>query len=42
LLLEIGDGKKDIIENLVQDKKIKEYTFFKDLLNIDRVLHIKL
>jgi release factor glutamine methyltransferase len=42
LLLEIGDSKKNIIEKLVQDKKIKEYTFFKDLLNIDRVLHIKL
>lgn len=42
LILEIGDGKKDIIEKLVLDKKIKEYTFYKDLLNIDRVLHIKL
>jgi release factor glutamine methyltransferase len=42
LLLEIGDGKRNIVEKLLLDKKIKEYTFFKDLLNIDRVLHIKL
>jgi release factor glutamine methyltransferase len=42
LLIEIGDGKKGIIEKLLQEKEIKEYTFYKDLLNIERVLFIKL
>lgn len=38
VLLEIGDGKKEAVEKLLQDFKILKYTFHKDLLNIFRVL----
>src|SRR4030095_2908704 len=38
VLLEIGDGKKDIVENLLKDSGIGNYFFHKDLLNINRVL----
>jgi len=39
-LLEIGDGKKDVVEKLVNEYSIKNYVFHKDLLNIYRVLEI--
>jgi len=42
LLLEIGDGKKEKVENLIIENGIKNYEFFKDLLNIYRVVYIEL
>lgn len=38
LLLEIGDGKRESIEKLLNDLGISNYGFYKDLLNIDRVM----
>ncbi|MGA2668498.1 MAG: peptide chain release factor N(5)-glutamine methyltransferase [Ignavibacteria bacterium] len=40
ILLEIGDGKKQIVKELLDENGIKQYTFYKDLLNIDRVLYV--
>lgn len=40
ILLEIGDGKKQIVKELLEENGIKQYTFYKDLLNIDRVLYV--
>lgn len=40
ILAEIGDGKKDKVESLLKESGI-EYTFYKDLMNIDRVVHLK-
>lgn len=42
LLLEIGDGKKEKVENLIIENEIENYEFFKDLLNIYRVVYIEL
>jgi release factor glutamine methyltransferase len=42
LLIEIGDGKKDKVENLIKESGIKQYDFFSDLLNIPRVVYIEL
>jgi release factor glutamine methyltransferase len=42
VLLETGDGKKEKVEELVQQYGIKNYTFHKDLLNIERVLEINI
>lgn len=41
ILLEIGDGKKELVEQLLKEYRITNYEFFKDLLNIYRVLYIK-
>jgi release factor glutamine methyltransferase len=38
VLIEIGDGKIDAVEKLLNDYKVRNYTFHKDLLNIYRVL----
>jgi len=40
VLLEIGDGKDQIVKELLDTNKIKKYTFCKDLLNINRVVCI--
>lgn len=40
VFLEIGDGKKDIIGNLLKNTGINCYTFYKDYHGIDRVLYI--
>jgi release factor glutamine methyltransferase len=40
ILLEIGDGKKEKIEKLLNEYEFKDYIFHKDLINICRVLHI--
>ena len=40
VLLEIGDGKRPEIENILKSFGINEYDFFKDYINIDRVLKI--
>ncbi len=40
ILLEIGDDKKQKIENLLDKYGLKDYIFHKDLINIYRVLHI--
>ncbi|MGH2574202.1 MAG: peptide chain release factor N(5)-glutamine methyltransferase [Ignavibacteria bacterium] len=37
-LLEIGDSKKNKVEVLLQKNNINKYSFYKDLLNIDRVV----
>jgi release factor glutamine methyltransferase len=42
ILLEMGDGKKDKIEDLIKEYNINNYEFYKDLLNIDRVLYIEI
>ncbi len=42
ILLEIGDGKKEKIEALIKEYELPKYEFYKDLLNIDRVLYIEL
>ncbi|MCI0448919.1 MAG: peptide chain release factor N(5)-glutamine methyltransferase [Chlorobi bacterium] len=42
LLLEIGDNKKEKVENLLRESKIQNFEFFKDLLNIYRVVYIEL
>lgn len=41
IILEIGDRKKEIIENLLKEYSFNDHTFYKDLINIPRVLHIK-
>lgn len=40
ILIEIGDGKKEKVEALLKESGI-EHIFYKDLMNIDRVVHIK-
>jgi release factor glutamine methyltransferase len=40
IFLEIGDGLKEKIENLLISYGIKDYIFYKDYCNIDRVLKI--
>ncbi len=42
LLLEIGDGKKEKVEDLLIENGIKNYEFFKDLMKINRVVYIEL
>ncbi len=42
LLLEIGDGKKEKIESLLKENGISNYEFFKDLMQIHRVVYIEL
>jgi release factor glutamine methyltransferase len=42
VLLEIGDGKRANVENLVINMGITNYCFYKDLLNIDRVLYAEI
>jgi release factor glutamine methyltransferase len=41
LLLEIGDNKKEKVEELIKASGIENYEFFKDLLNIYRVIYIE-
>lgn len=40
IFFEIGDGMRDEIENILKLNKIHNYIFFKDYLNIDRILKI--
>ncbi len=40
LFLEIGDGKRSNIENLLNKSGIKDFLFYKDYHGIDRVLYI--
>lgn len=40
IFLEIGDGKRKKIEDLLNNLKISNYLFFKDYSGIDRVLYI--
>jgi len=40
VLLEIGDGKRQSIENILLSFCIAKYNFYKDYINIDRVLKI--
>lgn len=40
IFLEIGDGQRKRIEGLVIKKDIKDYHFYKDYINIDRLLKI--
>jgi release factor glutamine methyltransferase len=40
IYLEIGDGQKNKIEDLLKSYNIKDYSFFKDYCNIDRVLKL--
>ncbi len=40
LILEIGDGKKNIIEELLKKYSITNYNFSKDLIGIDRMLTV--
>lgn len=40
VLLEIGDGKRKKVEDLIADFGIKDYLFYKDYHGIDRVLFI--
>lgn len=40
VFLEIGDGKKKNIEDLLMQKNINNYKFYKDFCNIERVLKI--
>jgi release factor glutamine methyltransferase len=40
VLLEIGDGKEQIVKELLNKNGIKKFSFFKDLININRVLFI--
>jgi len=40
VFIEIGDGKKDLVEKLLNEYKINKYAFHKDLINIYRVLEI--
>lgn len=42
ILLEIGDGKKQKVESLFKEMNIENYEFFKDMLNIYRVVYIEL
>ena len=41
ILLEIGDGKMELIESLLKNYSFSGYAFHKDLINIPRLLHIK-
>ena len=38
ILIEIGDGKKDNVEELVKKNGFENYVFYKDLINIYRAL----
>lgn len=40
ILMEIGDGKKEEVEKLVNDAGFSDYEFHKDLMNIYRLLQI--
>jgi release factor glutamine methyltransferase len=40
IFLEIGDERKEIVEELIKRNNIKDYNFFKDYCNIERVLKI--
>jgi release factor glutamine methyltransferase len=40
IYLEIGDGQRNKVEDLLKSYNIKDYSFFKDYCNIDRVLKI--
>jgi hypothetical protein len=42
VLIETGDGKKPAVESLIYEMNIENYEFFKDLLNIYRVVYIEL
>jgi release factor glutamine methyltransferase len=42
ILVEIGDGKKEKVEALLREHNITNYEFYKDLINIERVLYIKI
>lgn len=42
LLLEIGDGKKEKIESFLKENNITKFEFYKDLLNINRVVNIEI
>lgn len=41
LLLEIGDGKRPLVENLLTTHEIRYYEFYKDLNGIDRVVYFE-
>jgi len=38
VIIEIGDGKKEAVENLANEFSIAGFTFYKDLLNIYRLI----
>jgi release factor glutamine methyltransferase len=40
IFVEIGDGQKEKIEDLLKRNNIKDYNFYKDYCNIERVLKI--
>ncbi|MCC7159112.1 MAG: peptide chain release factor N(5)-glutamine methyltransferase, partial [Ignavibacteria bacterium] len=40
ILLEIGDGKKELVESLLKEYNVTKYEFYRDLLNINRVVFI--
>lgn len=40
ILIELGDGKKDEVEKLLESYKISNYNIYKDYHGIDRVLYI--
>ena len=41
ILLELGDGKKKALDELLKNYSTLDYTFYKDLIGFYRVLHIK-
>lgn len=41
IFLEVGDGKKEAIVNLLSDTNINNYIIYNDLMNMPRVLEIK-
>ena len=40
IFIEIGDGKKDEVENLLNSSNLSNYDIYKDYHGIDRVLYI--
>ncbi|MBZ0204154.1 MAG: protein-(glutamine-N5) methyltransferase, release factor-specific, partial [Ignavibacteria bacterium] len=42
ILLEIGDGKKELVESLLKEYNVTKYEFYRDLLNINRVVFIEI
>ncbi len=42
VLAEIGDGRKEFLDEILINYKISDFTYYKDLMNIDRVVYFEI
>jgi len=42
VLAEIGDGRKEFLDEILLNYKISDFTYYKDLMNIDRVVYFEI